>query len=323
MKLILKGAIAVFILSGLSLTVNAQQKADTAKKITTTTSTTSSADSLLNSIDAGDKAEPVIATFKSTRLVLSQTTETVKKHNLNFQVIHRFGDIGGKNHGPQTDFGLDQVNDVYIGFEYGVTDNLNIDFSRSTIGQLLQLELKYALLHQTADNSVPFAVTVLGEYGLHPYGNYSTYYNRQSYLAQAILARKFSEFLSLQVSPTFVRDNTPDPLEPGVEKQFFALQAAARVKLTRHSGFIVDYAHSFSAFRTTANGFYDPLGFGYEVETGGHVFTLNVTNSRAVSEINYLSSPDASYGKGQYRIGFTISRMFDFSPGHGKKKNAE
>jgi len=320
MKKVLKCTVALFTFSATSLAVIAQQKADTVKS--NTVATASAADSLLNSMDANPKAAPVIATFKSTRLVLSQTTETVKKHNLNFQVIHRFGDIGGKNHGAQTDFGLDQVNDVFIGFEYGVTDNLNIDFARSTIGQLLQLEVKYALLHQTSDNSVPFALTVLGEYGLHPYGDYGTYSGRESFLAQAILARKFSSFLSLQVSPGFVRDNTPDPLEPGVEKQFFALQAAARVKLTKHSGFIVDYAHSFSAFRTTANGFYDPLGFGYEVETGGHVFTLNVTNARAVSEINYLSSPDASYGKGQYRIGFTISRMFDFSPSH-KKEYAE
>jgi hypothetical protein len=319
MSMNLKYAVAAFAFSAMSFTAIAQQKADTVKSSTTTTS---SADSLLSSMDAGAKAEPVIA-FKATRLVLSQTTKTVKKNNLNFQVIHRFGDIGGKNHGPQTDFGLDQVNDVFIGFEYGITDNLNIDFARSTILQLLQLELKYALLHQTSDNSVPFDFTVLGEYGVHPYGHYGTYSGRESFLAQAILARRFSSFLSLQVSPGFVHDNTPNPFEPGVEKQYFSLQATARIKLTKHSGFIIDYAHSFSSFRTTANGFYDPLGFGYEVETGGHVFTINVTNARAVSELNYLSSPDASYGKGQYRIGFTISRMFDFSPGHSKKKYKE
>ena len=76
---------------------------------------------------------------------------------------------------------------------------------------------------------------------------------------------------------------------------------------------IADYEHSFSAFRTGANGFSDPLGMGIEMETGGHVFTLNVTNARAISEINTLSNSQADYGRGQYRIGFTISRMFDFN----------
>jgi hypothetical protein len=275
------------------------------------------ADSLMNAIDGTPKGEPVIATFKSTRLVLSQTTETVKKGNLNFQIIHRFGDIAGKDGGAQPLYGLDDVNDVYFGFEYGVTDNLNVDFGRSTIGGLLNLELKYALLHQTSDNSVPVAVTLLGEWDTRPFGSFTSYSSRLSYLGQVIIARKFSSFLSVQVSPSFVRNNTPLPL--GNEQQFLAMQAAARVKLTAHTGFIIDYAHSFSSFKQAQ----DPLGFGYEIETGGHVFTVNITNARAIQEINYLSNSDASYGKGQYRLGFTISRMFDLSGHKDKGYNQE
>ena len=77
-------------------------------------------------------------------------------------------------------------------------------------------------------------------------------------------------------------------------------------------GFIVDYAHPFSAYRQN-NAYSDPLGFGIEMITGGHVFTVNITNSRAISEINYLNNTQSSFGNGQYRIGFTISRMFDFN----------
>ncbi len=45
-------------------------------------------------------------------------------------VLHRFGDLAGKNGGGQTDFGLDAIADVYIGFEYGITDNLSVEFGR-------------------------------------------------------------------------------------------------------------------------------------------------------------------------------------------------
>jgi len=307
MKKIIKApliAIACLLLSHFA----AAQKTDTTKKST-------SADSLMSAIDGPAKAEPVIATFKSTRLVLSQTTQTVKKGNLNFQIIHRFGDVAGTNGGGKEFFGLDDVNDVYFGFEYGITDNLNVDFGRSTIGGLLNLELKYALLHQTTDNSVPVDVTVLGEWDTRPYSSFSSYSARLSYLGQVIIARKFSEFLSFQVSPSFVRNNTPIPL--GNEQQFLAIQSAARIRLTAHTGFIVDYAHSFSTYKQAQ----DPLGFGYELETGGHVFTVNVTNARAIQEINYLSNSDASYGKGQYRIGFTISRMFDLNKHKTKVEN--
>jgi hypothetical protein len=311
MKLSIKSAAILVALFIISFNMQAQQT--DAKK------TTSAADSLLNAMSGSPKSEPVVI-FKSSRLVLSQTTETIKKGNLNFQVIHRFGDIAGKGGGPQTAFGIDRVNDVYFGFEYGITDNLNIDLGRSTIGQLVQLELKYALLHQTSDNSEPFALTVLGETGVRPYGAFPTFGSRVSYLAQAIFARKFSPFFSFQLNPTFVRDNTPYPQLPGIEQQFFALQGAARFKLNNHMGFILDYAHPFSTFRDNTYSFKDPLGIGYEVETGGHVFTLNVTNANSVSEINYLSNSQQRFSRGQYRIGFTISRMFDLNP---KKKVTE
>ncbi|MDB5114743.1 MAG: hypothetical protein JWQ79_235 [Mucilaginibacter sp.] len=312
----MKKHIAILAILALGLGAKAQEK-DTKKSAT---GATSAADSLLNSMNANEKPTNV-AIFKSTRLVLSQTTEMVKKNNFNFQIIHRFGDIAGKDGGPQTAFGIDRVNDVFFGFEYGISDNLNVDLGRSTIGQLVQLELKYAIVHQTSDNSSPFALTVLGEAGAHPYATYPTFGSRLSYLAQAIFARQFAPGFSLQVSPTFVSNNTPYPA--GSEEQFFALQGAARFKLTNHMGFILDYAHPFSSFRDNTYSFQDPLGIGYEVETGGHVFTLNISNANSVSEINMLSNTQQRYSRGQYRIGFTISRMFDFNPKNKDKEKGK
>lgn len=290
--------------------------------VTLAQQTDNAADSLLNSMSKDSTKEPVVI-FKSSRMVLAQSTETVKKKNLNFLVIHRFGDFAGSQGGGRTYFGLDAVNDVYLGLEYGLTDDFNIDIGRSTIGGLADLELKYALVHQTTNGGSPIAVTAIGEAGVRPYGTiFTTLDSRLSYFGQLILARKFSPGLSVQVAPSYVRDNTPIPFVPGNEKDFFALSGTARIKISRSAGFILDYAHPFSSFRTGANGFSDPFGVGFEVETGGHVFTMNITNARAINEINYLSNTQADYGRGQYRLGFTISRMFDFN-GHHKKHHAE
>lgn len=277
----------------------------------------SAADSLLKTMDGPGPAEHVVI-FKATRLINQQTTEMVKKQNFNFLIIHRFGDIAGTNGGPQTAFGLDRVNDVYFGFEYGISDKLNIDFGRSTIGQLLQLELKYSVMQQKSDNSSPFALTLLGEAGVRPYGAFSSFDGRASWLVQAAIARKFSPGLSLQVSPTFVRNNTPYPILPGSEQQFFAVQAGARIGISKRAAVLIDYAHPFSNFRSNNGNFEDPIGIGYEIETGGHVFTINLSNSNAISEINYLSNSRSRFSEGQYRIGFTISRMFDFRPKNKK-----
>ncbi|OCX50247.1 hypothetical protein BEL04_23340 [Mucilaginibacter sp. PPCGB 2223] len=274
-------------------------------------------DSLMNALNAGDKKnEPVIAAFKATRLIFSQTTETVKKNNLNFLILHRFGDIGTAQGGAQTDFGLDRVQDVYIGFEYGLSDNFNLDFGRSTIGQLIELDAKWAVLHQTTNNSSPVAITLYGGLGVHPYGYglYNSFGDRMSYIAEASFSRKFTSGFSLVVSPVYVSNNTAYPQVTGADKNFLSIAAAGRLKVTKHMSILVDYEHPFSDFRTGDHGFYDPLGFGLEEETGGHVFTLNFSNSNSISQINNLSNTQQSWTKGQYRFGFTISRMFDLRP---------
>jgi len=302
----MKKLITLFVLLALCICVRAQKK-DTVK-------TVSSADSLMNSLSADDdKHQKTLATFSATRLIFSPTTETVKKNNLNFLVIHRFGDVGTPTGGPRTFFGLDAVNDVYIGFEYGITDNLQVMVGRSTIGQIGETQLKYAILHQTSDNSSPLGITLLGGEGIRPYGSFGSFSDRLSYIGEAIFSRKFSSALSLEVLPIFVQNNQQIPDLPGNEQGFFSLAAAGRLKVTKHMSLLVDYEHPFSNYSTKANGFEDPLGFGAEFETGGHVFTLNITNARAVSQINTLSASQASYGNGQFRFGFTISRMFDFN----------
>jgi len=281
----------------------------------------SSTDSLMNSLSTDDsKHEKVTAAFKATRLIFSPTTENVKKNNLNFLVIHRFGDIGTSNGGFKTFFGLDAVNDVYIGFEYGFTDDFQVMVGRSTIGQLGETQFKWAILHQ-ANSGSPVAISLLGGEGIRPYGKFASFSDRMSYIGEAIISRKFSSAFSLEVMPIYVQDNQPIPNVDGNEQGFFSLAGAARLKVTKHMSLLVDYEHPFSNFRTGANRFEDPLGFGAEFETGGHVFTLNITNAPGISQVNSLSNTEQSYGRGQFRLGFTISRMFDFSPKKSKDKN--
>src|ERR1700761_3073304 len=217
------------------------QKPDTVKKA-------SSADDLMNSMNV-DSTKHQVVDFRSTRLILSQTTETIKKNTFNFLVIHRFGDFAGRDGGGKSDFGLDAIADVYIGFEYGLTDKLNLQFGRSTIpspGGLVSLGLKYNIIHQTTDNSTPISITLLGETGVRTYNNYPSFGDRVSYFGQAIISHQFSPTFTLQISPGFVQDGSPLPAANGIDDSFFSLSAAARLKVSRHMSLIVDYARPFS-----------------------------------------------------------------------------
>lgn len=95
------------------------------------------------------------ATFKSGKLINIQTIETIHKKELDFRVDHRFGDIAGKGGGASQFFGLDHASDIRIGFDYGISDNLNIGIARakgaSELTQLFETIVKYKFLEQTND----------------------------------------------------------------------------------------------------------------------------------------------------------------------------
>ena len=55
---------------------------------------------------------------------------------------------------------------------------------------------------------------------------------------------------------------------------------------------------------------YDVFGVGVEILTQGHVFHLNFTNATETLENRFIPKTITSWGKGQYRWAFTISRNF-------------
>jgi hypothetical protein len=277
-------------------------------------STAQNMDSLMKNISSDEKAGTVTAPFKSSRLILSQTTTMVKKYDLDFKVIHRFGDIGGTDGGSRTLYGFDNSTDIYIGFEYGISDRFNISFGRSKYEQLLDLQLKYALLQQKVNDGSPLSISALIKTGFTPYKVNTTlfdsYGNRFSHFVQAIISRKFSSDLSLQVTPGVLFRSVV--LAAGDERTMFSTGIAGRYKFTKRFAMVVDYYLISSDYRkdNPNTSFYNPLGLGIEIETGGHVFTMNFANAKAIAENNFLPNSTSSWGKGQYRFGFTISRMF-------------
>ncbi|GGG74671.1 hypothetical protein GCM10007415_02770 [Parapedobacter pyrenivorans] len=283
-----------------------------------------------------DAREAVEATFKTTRIINSQSIETIHKHELDFKVDHRFGDIAGSNGGAKNFFGLDNSTDIKIGFEYGISDDLNVGIARAKgatrVSQLYEANLKYRLLRQTVDDKMPLSVT--GYLSLTIPGvqadqesddeatSYRQFSDRLNLVGQLIIARKFGSNFSLALHPTYIRRNTTASYDG--EDNLFALGIGGRLKVSRRMALVMDY---FLPFRSTASkeryanaitALYNPLGVGLEIETGGHVFNLNFTNATAIQEMQYIPETTSSWTKGQFRWGFTISRRFSLG---GKAKD--
>ncbi|ABG57640.1 conserved hypothetical protein [Cytophaga hutchinsonii ATCC 33406] len=270
---------------------------------------------------ADAKPAKVIASFKATRIVNAHSIETVRKGILDFRITHHFGDVAGNSGGVHTLYGFDNASDIRFGFEYGITDRLTAGFGRSKVAENLDFFLKYRLLQQTQDNSMPVSVTLFADMVLTPQENasaYAKFENRMSYVYELLIARKFNERFTLQVMPLFLHRNYA--ANPNDHNDVFSLGVGGRLKLTKRFAIIADYYYTFSDYLTTTNSFYAPMGVGVEIETGGHVFQMFVTNNAGIIENNYIANTRSSWGKGEFKIGFTISRDFAFNK---KKKKTE
>jgi hypothetical protein len=271
-------------------------------------------------------SEKVTATFKTSRLINFHSNETVGAHDLDFRVDHLFGDLAGASGGYQNYWGLTNASDIRIGFEYGVTNKLTTAFGLvKGVGEqrlLWDVYAKYKLLQQNVKGGSPIAVTLLTDAAISTISastdatsaaSFTNTAQRLSYNTQAIIARKFNNSLSATLIPTYIHRNF---VRYGEQNNLFALGMGFRYKLTKRFGVVVDYALPFRSeaskniLKTYGTKFYNPLGVGIEIETGGHVFHINFTNKEAMLEQQFISSNTKNWGDGQFRWGFNMSRTF-------------
>lgn len=257
-----------------------------------------------------ETASPYVEqTFKGTRLINGHSVETRDKGVLDVIISHRFGRL---NSGGYHLFGLDESN-VRLGADYGITDRLNAGIGRNSFEKTFDGFLKYKILRQRqADRGgVPLSVVGFSSVALRtlktgaPSGEPSLN-SRLSYCYQLIIARKFSPSFSFQISPTLVHRNTvmvrQDP------NDIIALGGGGRLKLTKRVSLNGEYYYQFN--RGVNNTARNSVSFGFDIETGGHVFQLHLTNSRAMIEKGFITETYGDFFDGDIHFGFNISRVF-------------
>lgn len=243
------------------------------------------------------------ATFKALQLVTFQTTKMPAKNEFYMVISHRFGSVKG---GISEFFGFDDAT-TKIGGVYGITDWLSVSGSRHTLLKIYETSAKYRIVRQ--HDGFPFDVvgyhTVDINSGLkeedYPKIAFS---DRLTYVHQALISRKFSEKLSLQLAPTFIHKNLYNPAIENDNQ--FVLGAGGRMKLSKRLSLNLEYGHNLDK----PDFYKNPLSVGLDIETGGHVFQLLFTNSQSMTESGYLTSAAGDWEKGNFFFGFNIYRVF-------------
>ncbi len=265
-----------------------------------------------------------LATFKASRLINGQTVETIAKQHLNFWISHRFGAI---NSGFIDNFlGLDEAR-IRLGLEYAITDRLLVGAGRSTIEKTYDSYVKYKMIRQS--NKMPVTVTAYGSIASNTMktgytmesGTVMRFNNnlqRQTFMGQVLIARKFSDKLSLQVMPTLFHNNLVENVY--MENRLAAMGFGGRYKLSNRLSVSAEYYYNLidkEEYEEAAGQkypYHNSLAIGFDIETGGHVFQLHVTNSRGMIEKHFIGQTIGTWQNGDLFYGFNMARTFSFEP---------
>jgi hypothetical protein len=271
-------------------------------------------------------SEKVHSAFKTTKVINQQSLELVDAGVFDFKMSHRFGPL---NAGVDKAFGLD-IATIRIGGEFGISPNLMLGFGRSNVKQEknVDLFLKYRLMQQTTDNHQPLSILFLVAIDRR-----NTQYNvfnptlgktellqipnsaRTGWVAQAIIGKKVSEELSLQFVPGWVTQSTIQPqlasnaLEGDLATRTLShwyLGVGMRQKLTTRTTLNLDFIPILTNKGSTINSF----SLGFDIETGGHVFQLQFTNSFGLNESLFIARTTDRWNQAGIRLGFNLSRVF-------------
>ncbi|MBL7812568.1 MAG: hypothetical protein JNL57_10125 [Bacteroidetes bacterium] len=239
--------------------------------------------------------------FKTTKVINLQSLEVTDAGVLDVKINHRFGPVSD---GAYNAFGLDQAV-MRLGVEYGVIPDLMVGFGRQSQEKALDLYAKYRILHQTTDKHIPVSVMVLGGIARRntTFLPAVTQTNRLVYTGQIIIGRKITEGLSIELVPSVVHFNMA---EYGVNNTLYALGIGARQKITKRTSLNAEYIPVFN----NKGQYRNSLSAGFDIETGGHVFQVHVTNSTAMAEPFFIGRTAGTWQSGAIRLGFNISRVF-------------
>ena len=248
------------------------------------------------------------ATFKSTRIINSQSIENAARGVLDIKIQHRFNSF---NNGLDDFFGLDGAT-IRIGADYGLTNRIMIGAGRSSLDKAVDGFAKIKILRQSSGKKkMPLSISWFTSIELkttaYSEPTRTNYFSsRMYYVNQLLFARKFSDGLSIQIMPTMVHRNL---VKTDLEKNdVYSLGIGFRQKLSKRISFNVEYFYTLP--NQLAEGFQHPLSIGFDIETGGHVFQLHFTNANAMIYKGFIGETIDSWSKGEIHFGFNLSRVF-------------
>ncbi|MFN2262251.1 MAG: DUF5777 family beta-barrel protein [Psychroflexus sp.] len=253
---------------------------------------------------------PVELTFMAPKHINLYTTELLSRGEFHYSIIHAFGEV---NSGIQDLWGVDNGANVKFYFEYGVSDKFALIFSRASQDKVINFTARTRLLQQKQNSGSPFSATAnltagltTAEFGF--LDDSYTFRDRMQLTLSSSLARKFSDRFSLLISPIFSHFNRTGlelSLAEPDKNSYFSVGSGFRYKV------LPRMALTFQSVFPVLHPNLDPnIAVGLDIETGGHVFQVFFTTSRALNETYLVAAENGSFFDSEFRFGFNVNRLF-------------
>ncbi len=249
------------------------------------------------------------ATFKASRIISGHSVQQMKKNQLDFRISHRFGTL---NEGAYGLWGLDNSN-IHFSLEYGVTNWLMLGLGRGSLNKIYDGFAKFRLLRQsTGAKTMPVSMSYLTTLEIKSQKNdYNPDYfsSKLTFVNQILIARKFNDKFSFQLTPSWVHRNL---VETELDlNDIFAIGAGARYKVSKRMSVNAEYYYKIDPnAKYLEPRTYNSASIGIDLETGGHVFQIMLSNSIAMREGMFIPHTTDSWNDGGIHLGFNISRVF-------------
>ncbi|MDA3942042.1 MAG: DUF5777 family beta-barrel protein [Bacteroidetes bacterium] len=263
------------------------------------------------------KDKPVRSPFQSGLLIDNQTTVVPTAKTLEFVIQHKFGKL---DNGFSDLFGIYAPGaNIRMGMNYTIMDKLQIGYGITRLNMYNDFNIKYSVVEQTRNNTIPVAVTLYGNMAIDGrkesvFGNNYGFTDRMSYFAQLIVGRKVNYWLSLQLNTSFAHYNKVDSL---IDHDVISVGINGRAQFSPQSAILFQYdvplkIKGISEHRSFTNPSKPNFALGWEIATSTHAFHIYVSTADGIVPQHNAFYNQNDFTKGDLMFGFTITRLWNF-----------
>lgn len=252
--------------------------------------------------------KPARPAFESAQLMDEQSIVVPAAKTLEFNIQHRFGLV---NNGISDLFGIYAPGaNIRLALTYTPIENLSVGFGYAKLKQYLDFNVKYSILKQRRDWSIPVSVAYFGDWAIdNRPDKYEKTVHRFSFYNELIIASRISDKVSIQITPSFSHYNAIDSL---LSHDMIAVGISGRYKFSDQSSLIINYTQQLTKHDDVNYKVKPGLTVGWEIATSGHAFQIFATTFQGILAQENITFNQNDFTKGEFLIGFNITRLWNF-----------